>query len=116
MPPSRQKVLTLLSALGVVRHVVDLDVGDRWGECTRDTAVDGLGVALLTGVLHVSWTVKKNRFNRTCEVKSVLCPHRSTVKSSSSRSCQGVGEVGLGGWLGEWFDGLFGVSGQGSGG
>ena len=25
-----------------------------------------------SGVLHVSWTVTKNRFNRTCEVKSVL--------------------------------------------
>ena len=28
------------------------------------------------GVLHVSWTVTKNRFNRTCEVKSVSCPHQ----------------------------------------
>ena len=40
-----------------------------------------------SGVLHVSWTVTKNRFNRTCEVKSVLCPHLSTAKSSNSRSC-----------------------------
>ena len=31
------------------------------------------------GVLHVLWTVTKNRFNRTCEVKSVLCPHPSTA-------------------------------------
>ena len=30
----------------------------------------------LTGVLYVSWTVTKNRFNRTCEVKSVSCPHQ----------------------------------------
>ena len=29
-----------------------------------------------SGVLHVSWTVTKNRFNRTCEVKSVSCPHQ----------------------------------------
>jgi len=27
------------------------------------------------GVLHVSWEVTKNRFNRTCEVKSALCSH-----------------------------------------
>lgn len=29
----------------------------------------------------------KNRFNRTCEVKSVLSPQLSTAKSSNSRSC-----------------------------
>ena len=46
-------------------------------------------------VLHVSWTVTKNRFNRTREVKSVLCPHQSTAKSSNSRSCRVVAEKPL---------------------
>jgi len=29
-------------------------------------------IRAVIGVLHVSWTMTKNRFNRTCEVKSVL--------------------------------------------
>ena len=33
------------------------------------------GSSKLFGVLHVSWEVTKNRFNRTCEVKSALCSH-----------------------------------------
>ena len=43
-------------------------------------------------MLHVLWTVTKNRFNRTCEVKSVLCPHPSTAKSSNNKSCRVVVE------------------------
>ena len=53
-------------------------------EFQRNHNVMCIGAA---GVLHVLWTVTKNRFNRTCEVKSVLCPHLSTAKSSNSRSC-----------------------------
>ena len=54
----------------------------------REVVVLGLdGGLVVFGVLHVSWTVTKNRFNRTCEVKSVLSPQLSRAKSSNSRSC-----------------------------
>ena len=59
----------------------------------REVVVLGLdGGLVVFGVLHVSWTVTKNRFNRTCEVKSVLCPHPSTAKSSNNKSCRVVVE------------------------